>query len=161
MTLEEPPVVRTEMLIRRPAAEVYRAFVDPGLTTRFWFTHSSGELVSGTSVRWSWAMYGASAEVRVLDLRPSERILIEWDDPATRVEWLFTARPDDTTFVSITNSGFVGTGEQIVRQALDAMGGFSFVLAAAKAFLEHGVELNLVGDHYPDAHIPNSPSGAA
>ena len=139
------------MLIRRPAPDVYRAFVDPGVTTRFWFTHSSGPLAPGAVVVWSWQMYGVSTEVRVLDLRPGERILVEWDDPPTRVEWVFTARPDGTTFVSVTNSGFAGTGDEVVRQALDAMGGFSLVLAGAKAYLEHGIELNLVGDHHPDA----------
>jgi hypothetical protein len=103
-------------------------------------------------------MYGATAEVRVLDLRSSERILIEWGDPATSVEWLFTARPDGTTLVSITNSGFVGTLEETFRQALDSMGGFSFLLAAAKAFLEYGIELNLVADHHPDAHAHDGAS---
>jgi hypothetical protein len=33
------------------------------------------------------------------------------------------------------------------------MGGFSFVLAGSKAFLEHGVSLNLVLDHSPDARV--------
>jgi len=32
------------------------------------------------------------------------------------------------------------------------MGGFTLVLAGLKALLEHDVELNLVADHYPDAH---------
>jgi hypothetical protein len=32
------------------------------------------------------------------------------------------------------------------------MGGFTLVLAGLKALLEHNVVLNLVADHYPDAH---------
>jgi len=32
------------------------------------------------------------------------------------------------------------------------MGRFSLVLAGLKAWLEHGIELNLVADHAPDAH---------
>jgi uncharacterized protein YndB with AHSA1/START domain len=31
MNLQQPPVVKTEMLIRKPAAEVYRSFVDPAV----------------------------------------------------------------------------------------------------------------------------------
>ena len=38
---------RAEMLIRRPAAEVFAAFVDPAVTTRIWFTKSSGRLEPG------------------------------------------------------------------------------------------------------------------
>jgi hypothetical protein len=40
-----------------------------------------------------------------------------------------------------------------VAEALDSTGGFSFLLAAMKAFLEHGIEPNLVVDHNPDALV--------
>jgi hypothetical protein len=33
------------------------------------------------------------------------------------------------------------------------MGGFAMVLAGAKALLEHDIELNLVGDSFPDGHV--------
>ena len=98
-------------------------------------------------------MYGVSADVRVVELETDRRILIEWDAPPTQVEWLFAARPDGTTFVTITNSGFQGTADDVVRKALDSMGGFTFVLAGLKAWLEHGVALNLVADHAPDANV--------
>ena len=153
MHLEQPPVVRAEMLIRRPASTVFQAFVDPDITTRFWFTRSSGPLSPGARVRWTWEMYGASTDVTVLEMEQDRRIVIEWDAPPTRVEWLFTARTDDTTQVEISHYGFAGSGDEVVRQALDSMGGFSFVLAALKALLEHGIELRLVGDHLPDAHV--------
>lgn len=38
------PVSKTQMLIRQPAPTVFEAFVDPDVTTRFWFTHSTGEI---------------------------------------------------------------------------------------------------------------------
>ena len=31
-----------EMLIRRPVAEVFEAFINPAITTQFWFTHTTG-----------------------------------------------------------------------------------------------------------------------
>lgn len=153
MALTQPPVVKTQMLIRKPAEEVYRAFVDPAETTHFWFTKSSGPLVVGQAVTWSWEMYGVSTEVRVKALEPGRRIAIEWDEPACPVEWTFTPHAEGT-FVQITNRGFQGSDDQTVAQAIDSMGGFSFVLAALKAYLEHGIELNIVADHHPDAHVP-------
>lgn len=101
-------------------------------------------------VTWHWDMYGVSAEVAIKALEKDKRILIEWPTP---VEWIFTARSDGTTFVDITASGFTGTDEEKVAAALDSMGGFSYLLAACKAYLEHGIELNLVADHSPDAHV--------
>jgi hypothetical protein len=52
--------------------------------------------------------------------------------------------------VTITNSGFRGDVEQVARQAIGSTEGFAFVLAGAKAWLEHGIQLNLVQDKYPD-----------
>lgn len=151
MPLEKPPVVKQQMLVRRPMAEVFGAFVNPEVTTKFWFTKSSGKLEIGKTVRWEWEMYGVAAEVRVLAMEPPQLILVEWDDPPTRIEWLFNERPGHTTLVTISNWGFRGTDDEMVGQALDSMGGFSFVLAGLKAWLEHQVRLNLVGDHHPEA----------
>lgn len=152
MALQTEPIVKAQMLIRRPVAEVFEAFVDPAITTRFWFTKSSGRLEPGKQVRWDWEMYGVFADVDVKAVEPNRRILIEWDDPPRPVEWVFTAREDNTTLVSITNSGFRGSEDEVVAQAIDAMGGFVMVLAGAKALLEHNIVLNLVADHHPGAH---------
>jgi uncharacterized protein YndB with AHSA1/START domain len=150
--ITQPPVAKAAMLIRRPVAAVFEAFVDPTITSQFWFTKSSGRLEPGTRVQWEWEMYNASAQVRVKAMEPNRRILIEWsggDDAPTTVEWRFTAVTDDTTFVSITNAGFTGDGDVVVQQAIDSTGGFVLVLAGLKALLEHGIRLNLVADRFP------------
>ena len=143
------PVARAEMLIRRPVSEVFEAFIDPAITSRFWFSRGDGRLETGATVNWYWDMYGVSAKVVVKSLERNKQILIDWPTP---VGWRFSPRGDDATFVSITASGFVGSEDEKVAQAIDAMGGFSLTLAGCKAFLEYGVELNLVADHKPDAH---------
>jgi uncharacterized protein YndB with AHSA1/START domain len=78
---------------------------------------------------------------------------MEWpyNGTPTTVEWTFTPRPDNTTFVTVTNSGFAGDQEAIAKQAIGATEGFTLVLAGMKALLEHNLELNLVGDRFPDA----------
>jgi uncharacterized protein YndB with AHSA1/START domain len=148
MTLQSEPVASTKMLIRRPVTEVFEAFVDPSVTSRFWFSRGSGRLREGERVTWHWDAYGVSADVEVKVLERDRRIVVEWPTP---VEWTFTPRGDGTTLVRITASGFTGTDDQKVAAAIDSMGGFSFVLAGCKALLEHGVELDLVADHDPDA----------
>jgi uncharacterized protein YndB with AHSA1/START domain len=152
MTLTEPPMAKTEMLIRRPVEEVFRAFIDPEITTRFWFTKSSGTLESGKRVRWDWEMYGIHSDVEVKAIEDNRRILIEWSSSVGRtpVEWVFTPRSDGTTFVTITNHGFHGNANEVVKQAIESAQGFTFVLSGLKALLEHGVELNLVADKCPD-----------
>lgn len=146
MALTIEPVAKATMLIRRPVAEVFNAFVDPAVTTRFWFSRSTGPLVAGETVTWFWDDYGVSGDVFVKALEPNHRIEIEWPTP---VEWLFTPKSEDTTFVSITASGFIGTDDEKVAAALDSTEGFNLVIAACKAFLEHGIELNVVADKHP------------
>jgi len=150
--LQHVPAVKAEMLIRRPVEEVYEAFVDPAVTTKFWFTRSSGRLEAGKRFRWDWEMYGVFDELLVKMLEPNRRILIESLD-GTETEWLFEPRGVNETFVTITNSGFKGTADEIVGRAIDSMGGYTMVLCGLKALLEHQVILNLVQDKAPDALV--------
>jgi uncharacterized protein YndB with AHSA1/START domain len=149
--LAAAPVVKTGMLIRKPPAEVYEAFADPAVTTQFWFTDSTGRLEPGSKVRWDWKMYGVHADAVVKAAEPHTRILIAWGGPGeapTDVEWTFRSYKDGT-FVEVINSGFQGDGDSVVEQALGSMEGFSLVLAAAKALLEHDIRLTLVPDRFP------------
>jgi uncharacterized protein YndB with AHSA1/START domain len=157
LTLTQPPAAKTEMLIRKRVAEVFEAFIDPAITSKFWFTKGSRRLEPGKHVQWDWEMYGASAQVEVKAVEQNRRILVEWSGygTPTAVEWLFTARPDNTTFVSVTNSGFSGDGDAVVQQAISSTEGFTFMLAGLKALLEHDVILNLVADRFPDG-IPSA-----
>jgi uncharacterized protein YndB with AHSA1/START domain len=141
------------MLIRRPVGEVFEAFVDPALTSRFWFTRGSDRLEPGTQVRWDWEMYGVGTDVRVKAVEPGRRILIDWDiaDDPTEVEWLFEDR-DGAAFVTVENRGFDDSAAGVAK-ALDSTGGFVLVLAGAKIWLEHGIEPRFVLDRHPDARV--------
>lgn len=121
------------------------AFVDPAITTKFWFTKSSGRLEPGKHIKWEWEMFGVADTLYVKEIELNKRILIEWSD-GTQVEWIFTPLPDNGTFVTIINSGFKGDGDEIVYQAIDSMGGYTMILCAIKALLEHNVNLNVVID---------------
>ena len=98
--LTQVPVARTGMLIRRPVAEVFEAFVDPDITRKFWFTRGSGRLEAGKQVQWDWDMYGISIPVTVKAVEPNRRIVIEWPGygSPTTVEWTFQPLADRTTF---------------------------------------------------------------
>lgn len=146
------PIAKAEMLIRKPVAEVFEAFVNPAITCKFWFTNGSARLEAGKEITWHWEMYGFSMQVKVKAVETNGRILIEWpgDGAPTTVEWIFTPRPDSTTLVSVTNTGFSGDADQVVQQAIGATEGFTLVLAGLKALLEHNVKLNLVSDRFPD-----------
>jgi uncharacterized protein YndB with AHSA1/START domain len=153
MQLSSMPTVEVSTLIRRPSAEVFAAFVDPALTTRFWFTKSSGALAPGASVKWEWEMYGASDTVQVKEFEAGERLVLGWasDDDRT-TEFRFVPR-EEGTVVSVTESGFRGTPDEAVKYVAGSTGGYTTALCAAKALLEHGIELGAVRDKFPDAWV--------
>jgi uncharacterized protein YndB with AHSA1/START domain len=151
LQLTHAPLAKTGMLIRKPVADVFEAFIDPRITTKFWFTKSSGRLEPGKRVKWEWEMYQASTQVAVITIEPNKRIVIEWDGYSgrTSVEWKFAPQAGGATFVSITESGWTGNGDELVEYATNSTQGFTWTLAGLKALLEYNVRLNLVADRFP------------
>lgn len=153
LQLTRPPSTRTGMLVRRPPELVFSAIADPAITTRIWFTKSSGRMVAGATLRWEWEMYGASSEVSVLEVEENRRIRLTWSgyDPEhpTTVEFLFVPWKDGTTYVQVTETGFTGDGDTQVQRVADSTQGFTFLLSSLKALVEQDVELNLVLDAHP------------
>lgn len=143
------PTVETQMLIRRPVSQVFKAFIDPTITTNFWFTKSSGQLEVGKTVKWEWEMYGFSTNVLTKEIIPNKLISTEWGDPETTVDYEFTALTDETTYVVIKNYGFSETGDDLIQAIQDNTGGFTTVLDGLKAYLEHNIRLNLIADKFP------------
>ncbi len=155
LVLTKMPTANAGMLIRKPALEVYEAFIDPKITTKFWFTRSTGQLEVGTRLRWDWEMYGVSSTIEVKLLDPGKHILLEGgiDSQPSTVEWVFTPHTTKATYVKITNYGFTGDGDSVCAQVKGSEAGFSLVLAGLKAYLEYGINLNLIADRFPERMV--------
>jgi len=149
MTQHTTPIVETQMLIRRPASQVFQSIIDPAITTHFWFTKSSGKLELDKIITWEWEMYNFSTKVVVKEIIPDKKIKIEWSDPVTIVEFEFREMSEQSTYVVIKNYGFNVTGDALIKAIKDNTGGFTTVLDGMKAYLEHGLNLNLIADKFP------------
>ncbi|MFP3595243.1 SRPBCC family protein [Chryseobacterium sp. SIMBA_029] len=140
--------VEAQMLIRKPIEDVFEAFVNPEITTQFWFTKSTGVLEAGKTVTWEWEMYGVKSDVKVNEIIPNQLIKTEWGNPSTHVDYEFR-KMEKGTFVVIKSYGFTQTGEDLLKTINDNTGGFTTVLDGCKAYLEHGLKLNLIEDKFP------------
>ncbi len=143
---------KASILVRRPMAEVFAAFVDAGKMSRFWFTRKDDGLKEGVPVIFYMGPEeGAfSFEVQVKVVNEPQRIVMDWEGPdgnATQVSYSFAATEEGETILTIEETGFAGSAENQVAQALNSTGGFNQVVIAAKAFIEHGVAVNVVADH--------------
>lgn len=137
--------------IHRPVAEVFEAFSDPALMTRFWFPRATGRLETGRQVAWFVGTTQDAPEItiRVKAAQKPHFLHIEWGDgdQFTDVTWDFKSDGAEATILHIRETGFPGTADDKLHAALASTGGFNQVAIAAKALLEHGVEINIVKDH--------------
>lgn len=136
------------MLIRKPVEDVFEAFINPEVTTNFWFTKSTGRLEEGKTVIWEWEMYGVKNVVNVHQIIPNQLIRTEWGEPSTNVDYEFRIM-EKGTLVIIKSYGFSQTGEDLLKVINDNTGGFTTVLDGCKAYLEHRIKLNLIEDKFP------------
>lgn len=148
--ITRPPVAQTAMLIRRPVAEVFEAIIDPEITAHFWFSNGSGRLEVGKTVQWEWKWYDISIDVTATKIELNKLIVMEWPGYSgpTTVTWKFTELQSGT-FLEVEESGWTGTGDELVKYVGDSTGGFTWTLAGMKAYLEHSLELNLIADRFP------------
>ena len=84
-------IARASMLIRRPVADVFDAFVNPATITKFWLQSTTGPLAKEARVSWRFMVPGATATVTVTAFEDKKRIAFEWSD-GNRVNMVFEAR---------------------------------------------------------------------
>jgi len=142
-------LVEAQMLIRRPVAAVFEAFIDPEITRNFWFTKGSGRLEAGETLTWEWETYQVSSNIVVKEVLENKKITIDWAEPATAVDFEFQSLGEGLTYVVIRQYGLQGTGDELLGQVKDFTGGFTTVLDGLKAYMEHGINLNLIEDKFP------------
>lgn len=146
--MESKIFVQAQMLIRKPIQEVFEAFINPEITTNFWFTKSTGKLEEGKTITWEWEMYDAKSEVKVLQIIPNQLIKTEWGLFSNNVDYEFKEM-EKGTLVIIKSYGYSETGEDLLSVINDNTGGFTTVLDGCKAYLEHRINLRLIEDKFP------------
>lgn len=146
--MESKIFVQAQMLIRKPIQEVFEAFINPEITTNFWFTKSTGKLEEGKTITWEWEMYGAKSEVKALHIIPNQLIKTEWGLFSNNVDYEFKEM-EKGTLVIIKSYGYSETGDALISLINDNTGGFTTVLDGCKAYLEHGINLRLIEDKFP------------
>lgn len=154
MTLATDLAATAKTLIRRPASEVFDAFVNAETMGKFWFTRRDDGLREGETSTW---YLGAQPDaprfdVRVTTLERPRLIVMEWESAGgmATVRWTFEEKSEDTTAVRVEETGYSGDLPTVIAAALDSTGGFNQVLIAAKAWLEHSAPVNVVADHIAD-----------
>lgn len=142
--------------IARPVDEVFEAVADPEKLSRYFTTGGAvGRLETGKTVQWDFADFPGAFPVEVVEAEPNRRIVLRWEAndgppeegaPAagaaymTTVVFTFEPLDDGRTLVTIEESGWRETPAGL-KAAFGNCQGWSQMLAALKAWIEHDINL--------------------
>lgn len=134
--------------IGRPCAEVYEAIADPAQLSRYFTTGGArGRLETGAVVTWDFHDFPGAFPVTVVEADPPRRIVVEWSGEATTAggttRTTFELEAIDggaRTLVTISESSWLPTPAG-ARSAFGNCAGWTGMLAALKAWVEHGINL--------------------
>ncbi|TDW63263.1 uncharacterized protein YndB with AHSA1/START domain [Novosphingobium sp. PhB55] len=139
--------------IARPVADVFEAVADPAVLSEFFTTGGArGRLETGAVVTWDFHDFPGAFPVHVVEAEPPRHILLRWggDEAAvladaegehrTLVTLAFEPLEDGRTLVQISEEGWSETPEGL-KASYGNCEGWTGMLAAMKAWLEHGVRL--------------------
>lgn len=144
-------VACAKSIIRATPQKVFDAFVNPESMCRFWFHRKDEGLKPGESVTFylgnEEGAFGFTAQV--IELKPHSLIHIKWGDENgwTDVHWFLETLESGDTLLTIEETGFSGSEEEITERVVDSTAGFNQVIIAAKALIEHDAAINVVSDH--------------
>lgn len=133
--------------VSRPIADVYEAVADPAQLSRYFTTGGArGRLEPGTTVTWDFADHPGEFPVTVVEADPPRRIVIRWEgvesvDDTTTTTFEFEPIDDGSrTLVTISESSWRATPDG-AKHAFGNCEGWTGMLAALKAWVEHGINL--------------------
>src|SRR5690554_4563493 len=149
---------RVAARIARPVETVFEAVVDPDQLSSYFTTGGAqGRLETGATVTWDFHDYPGAFPVRVVVGVPNERIVLRWEASEgeapnvegvtmeiagyeTTVTMTFKALDDGRTLVEIAEEGW-RFNEGGLQASYGNCQGWSQMLCALKAWLEHGINL--------------------
>ena len=150
---------RVAARVAKPVREVFEAVADPDKLSNYFTTAGAqGRLETGATVTWDFADFPGAFPVEVVEVVPDQKIVLRWDasegeapnlpetaagDRApgykTTVTMTFTPLEGDTrTLVEIREEGW-RENEGALKASYGNCQGWSQMLAALKAWLEHGI----------------------
>jgi uncharacterized protein YndB with AHSA1/START domain len=150
---------RVAARIARPVHEVFEAVADPGNLSNYFTTGgASGRLETGATVTWDFHDFPGAFPVEVVEVVPNEKIVLKWEagegeppnveggeltNAGYKTEVTMTFKPLDggtRTLVEIKEEGW-HENQRALEASYGNCQGWSQMLDALKAWVEHGINL--------------------
>lgn len=132
---------QTKIEIRKPAMEIFDAFVDPVKIGNFWFSSSSERWEEGKRITLRYDEYDAEGVIQILSIIENNKIVYEWGreegEPHT-VTITFNETQPDVTVVEVIEEGFKEDDPDLIDKLVDNKGGWVYALTCLKGYMELG-----------------------
>lgn len=125
--------------IQKPIEEVFEGIVNPAKMTKYFISESSGRMESGKKLIWKFPEFEDQFPVTEIKIEVNRSISFVWD-PETVVHIILEKLPDESTLVTVNESG-KELNEDNLKWVLENTGGWANFLACMKAYLEYGIQL--------------------
>lgn len=128
-----------------PPARAYEAVANPEqLQQHFTMGGAQGRIETGAIVTWEFADFPGPFQVEVIEADPPHMIVFDWGHPSgegtNRVIFRFDPVDEERCKVSVTETGWMADADGIKAAYGNCMG-WTDMLAAMKAWLDHGIQL--------------------
>ncbi|MFQ3545715.1 SRPBCC family protein [Halobacillus rhizosphaerae] len=132
--------VSAKMKIRKPANEVFEAFVDPEKIGNFWFSRSSERWQQGKTVTLRYDKYDAEGNISVLEIEENKKIVFSWGGNGQETVVTITLKPlNHSTVIEVIESGLQEDDPDIASKMMGQKEGWVYTLTCLKGYLENGV----------------------
>ena len=149
---------RVAAWIGKPVEDVFEAVVNPEHLSAYFTTGGAqGRLETGATVTWDFHDFPGAFPVRVVEVVPNERIVLQWGATEgeapnvdngdvtdagydTTVTMTFRGLDDGRTLVEIAEQGWRLTPGAL-QSSYGNCQGWSQMLSAMKAWMEYGINL--------------------
>lgn len=134
--------ITASITIQKPVHHVFEAIVDPEKMCNYFIAESTGRMEEGKTVEWKFPEFEARFSVRVGKVELDKSVSFFWEDAGQETEVTITlsARPENSTFVKITE-GEKDNNEAGLNWLKGNTEGWANFLACLKAYIEYGINL--------------------
>lgn len=132
--------------ISKPIEEVFEAVVSPNQLSQYFTTGGArGRLETGAEVTWDFHDFPGAFPVLVQEVVPNSKIVLQWEADRKTATWTtvtmeFSPLDDGRTLVRVSEFGWPET-EAGLTSCFNNCEGWTGMLCAMKAWLEHGINL--------------------
>ncbi|WP_028552829.1 SRPBCC family protein [Paenibacillus sp. UNC451MF] len=129
----------TKFKIKKPANEVFEAFVDPSKIGNFWFTSSSEKWEQGKTITLIYEEYNAKGNIEVLEIDTNKKIVFQWGSEGNVVTIHLKELDHSATIIEVNEEGFNEQDDDLLNNMIGNKEGWVFVLSCLKGYLEFGI----------------------